>query len=128
MIAALGHAWMQRQYKSSHCGKMIKVKNIGGGPDDTVHGRGNTVTVRLVDSCDACQRDHIDLSSEAWKLLTNGHERSKVNVEWCVAPLKLLIQIVLMVRQAVHLRLSVSAMASRAGAQIGVWIASMSLF
>ena len=75
---------MQHQYKAPHCGRTIKVTNVGGGPDATVEGKGNSVTVRLVDSCDACHNNHIDLSSEAWRLMTNGHVRSKVNVEWCV--------------------------------------------
>jgi len=112
MVAALGHGWMNRLYKGPHCGKKIKVKNVGGGPDGTVHGKGNTVVVQLVDSCDGCHGDHIDLSSEAWRKLTNGHVRSKVNVEWYVALHRVSLPRVLICGQVVCLAASRTTLVS----------------
>ena len=82
MIAALGMDWMQYQYKAPYCGRRLRLRNTGS--NDGVGGQGNVIEVTVADSCQACDRNHVDLSVGAWNALTNNAAWGTVNIEWLV--------------------------------------------
>ena len=81
MIAALSHDWMQHQYKSPYCGRRLRLTNTGS-TDSNVKGKGNVIEVIVQDSCDGCDRNHVDLSVAAWNKLTSNSAYSTVNIDW----------------------------------------------
>ncbi len=76
MIVALGMDWMQNQYQSPYCGRRLRVTNKGGS------GKGKVIEVTVADSCESCDRNHIDLSVGAWNRLTNSADWGVANIVW----------------------------------------------
>ena len=87
MIAALGYMWQNWDPPHPYCGRRVRIKNTGTCPgkdkcDHTVAGVGNEIEVTVVDSCNDCTREWIDLSRGAWAKLTNNNRESAAGVEW----------------------------------------------
>ncbi|MCJ1236250.1 hypothetical protein MMC14_004228, partial [Varicellaria rhodocarpa] len=68
IICALGTYWMDQS--PNYCGRTIQAKNVGS--NDGVGGNGNTVTVKVVDTCESCGEGDVDFSLGAWNELTNN--------------------------------------------------------
>ncbi|MCJ1430968.1 hypothetical protein MMC27_000318 [Xylographa pallens] len=81
IIVALGNKWMDNEYQSPFCGRTINVVNTGSS-DGGVHGKGNTITATVQDTCESCQNDNLDFSIGAWNALTSNSEESVVDVTW----------------------------------------------
>ena len=75
---------MDNEYQSPFCGRTISVVNTGSS-DGGVHGKGNTITALVQDTCESCQNDNLDFSIGAWNALTSNSEESVVDVTWYVA-------------------------------------------
>jgi hypothetical protein len=82
MIAALSWGWMGTTPPAPYCGKQIRVTNTGPLEDQRIKGRNNTIIVTVIDSCEACERPHVDLSRGAWARLTDNSPASAVGIEW----------------------------------------------
>jgi len=71
---------------NAHCGRMVTIKNVGGGINN--QGTGKTITAMVVDTCPAneCNMGHLDLSTGAFTTLTGGplDPPGKINIQWCV--------------------------------------------
>ncbi|KAK3694207.1 RlpA-like double-psi beta-barrel-protein domain-containing protein-containing protein [Podospora appendiculata] len=80
-IVALGHYWMKHDYQAEPCGRQIRVKNVGCDYEG-IDGEGNEIVVTVQDSCDSCDKNHLDLSIGAWNELTDDSEWGELNIEW----------------------------------------------
>jgi hypothetical protein len=69
---------------NAHCGKMVTIKNVGGGINN--QGIGKTITAMVADTCPAneCSMTHLDLSIGAFQALTGGplDPPGKINIQW----------------------------------------------
>ncbi|KAK4168740.1 hypothetical protein QBC43DRAFT_330622 [Cladorrhinum sp. PSN259] len=79
-IVALGNSFMNWEYKSSHCGRRIRAKNVGA--NYRVGGKGNAIEVVVADTCASCRGNHIDFSHAAWDALTDYSTHGQINLEW----------------------------------------------
>lgn len=66
------------------CGRKIRATNKGS--DDGVGGAGRSVTVTVADTCEACDKTHLDFSVGAWNALTRNAPFGTIEIEWCVRP------------------------------------------
>jgi expansin (peptidoglycan-binding protein) len=71
---------------NAHCGRMVTIKNVGGGINN--QGTGKTITAMVADTCPAaeCSMGHLDLSTGAFTTLTGGSldPPGKINIQWYV--------------------------------------------
>ncbi|PIA89365.1 hypothetical protein CB0940_07412 [Cercospora beticola] len=67
---------------NAHCGQTVTIKNTGGG--DNNYGVGKTISAKVVDTCPTCNKDHLDLSTGAFKALTGGQldPPGQFNIQW----------------------------------------------
>jgi len=79
-VCALSNEWMHGEYKASECGRLIEVTHMGS--DYGVGGEGNTIIVKVQDTCEDCDGDHVDLSMGAWDALTDGAPWGQIYTEW----------------------------------------------
>jgi hypothetical protein len=80
LIVALGNYWMKNQDESPYCGCKIKVKNVGSNSGS--HGKGNTLTVTVADTCESCGENDIDFSLGAWNKLTKKSYPGTIIIDW----------------------------------------------
>ena len=81
---ALGNDYMNYDYKSSHCGRRVQVRNTGA--NYRVGGKGNVIEVVVADTCASCHGNHIDFSHAAWDELTDESDHGQINLEWYDLP------------------------------------------
>jgi expansin (peptidoglycan-binding protein) len=71
---------------NAHCGRMVTIKNVGGGINN--QGTGKTITAIVADTCpsDECNLGHLDLSTGAFTTLTGGplDPPGKISIQWHV--------------------------------------------
>ena len=73
---------MHDQYQSPHCGRQVKVTNVGS--DSGAGGQGNTITATVADTCPAseCGSGDVDFSVGAWNALTNNSPWGTAKIQW----------------------------------------------
>jgi hypothetical protein len=69
---------------NAHCGRLVTIKNMGGGINN--YGAGKSITAVIADTCpaDECDPEHLDLSTGAFMALTGGmlDPPGKINIQW----------------------------------------------
>jgi len=80
IIGALSNYWMQGEFDSPYCGRLIQINNTGS--DDGVGGAGTVITIEVQDTCESCGEGDIDLSIGAWDALTNSAAWGTVDISW----------------------------------------------
>ena len=80
LFAALSYKLMGDKSPSPLCGRKIRVTNVGS--DSGSKGKGNTLTVPVVDTCPGCDTNDVDFSVGAWKKLTNNSPFGTIKINW----------------------------------------------
>ncbi|KAI8988372.1 RlpA-like double-psi beta-barrel-protein domain-containing protein-containing protein [Mycotypha africana] len=70
MVAALSHKRMPKHGHGKPCGEKVKV-----------HYKKKSITVKVIDTCDGCGRNDIDLSPAAFKKLDHK-KKGELKVQW----------------------------------------------
>jgi hypothetical protein len=87
MTVAIASSFMglnNGKWPPANCGRKITLTNTGPTTDNSIGGKGITITVTVEDTCVGCDEGHLDLSVEAWEKLTNNAKWSTVGITWYV--------------------------------------------
>ncbi|RFU32938.1 hypothetical protein B7463_g3408, partial [Scytalidium lignicola] len=80
LTVAISNTWMKSESPSPYCGRQIKITNTGPTTDESIGGKGRTVTVTVEDTCMGCNETHLDLSVAAWNVISNKALYSVVGI------------------------------------------------